>query len=227
MLKSPLYFLLLLLPFVSFSQMNDASLWLSFELEKKINKKTDFGFKTQSRLRENFSTYDYSFFDFGLSRKLAKGLAIDGAYVLNTRRKFVGERFVMIPRHQFYATVRYARDFGNWKIANRNRVQTQIEDEGFLESSETLDYFYRNKTIAKYQLNKKWAPYCSYEAYFRLNNKPLWENDIFRHRGSIGTKYNITKRRQLDFYYMYQHQLRRARPDNIHVIGIIYSRSYK
>lgn len=210
-----------------FAQRNDASLWASFALDKDINKRTQFNFKTQGRMRENWSKFDYAFFDFGFSRKIRKGIKFDFAYVFNTKRTFIGEGFVMLPRHQVYGTLRFSHKTGQFKFMNRNRVQTQLEDGQFTQETSPTDYFYRNKSTVRWRPNKTWMPYTSYEMYFRLSGFRANEPQIYRHRLSFGTYYYISKRRRIDFYYTWQLQQRRSQPDNLHVIGLSYERSLK
>lgn len=182
-------------------------------------------------MRDNWSTFDYAFFDFGFSRKLVKGLKVDLAYVFNTKRRFFGKRHVMLPRHQVYGTIRYAFKFGSerqFKVMNRNRFQTQLEDGQFDEDiNAPFDYFYRNKSTLRWRPNKTWMPYASYEMYFRLSGFRANEPQIYRHRFSVGTYYYISKRRRVDFYYLFQLQQRRSQPDMRHAIGISYERSLK
>lgn len=213
------------------AQRSDAMIWASYALDKDLDKKTQFNFKTQGRMRENWSTFDYAFFDFGFSRKVIKGLKVDLAYVFNTKRTFLGKRHVMLPRHQVYGTVRYAFKFGpdrQFKFMNRNRLQTQLEDGQFDEEvNAPFDYFYRNKSTIRWRPNKTWMPYTSYEMYFRLSGFRANEPQIYRHRFSLGTYYYISKRRRIDVYYLYQLQQRRGQPDMRHAIGVSYERSLK
>lgn len=133
----------------------------------------------------------------------------------------------MLPRHQFYTNINYANSFGAFRFMNRNRVQTDLEDEGFTKNSSFSDIFYRNKSTLRYKDLKDVTPYIAYEMYFRLNNRRTWENTIFRNRYVCGVIWKVAKRKRLDFYYMYQQQLRRRQPDMIHVIGISFEQTFK
>lgn len=208
-------------------QRSDAMFWGSFAIDKDLDKNTQFNFKTQGRLNNNYSSFDYAFFDFGVSRKFAKWVKADIAYVYNTKRVFFGDSHVMLPRHQVYATVVLRQKFGKFKIMNRNRFQTELEDGQFGEDSQNTDYFYRNKTTLRYKVNKTWLPYTSYEMYYRLSGFRANEPTIYRHRVSVGTYYYISKRRRIDIYYLVQLQQRRSQPDYRHVIGLSYERSLK
>jgi hypothetical protein len=210
-----------------YAQRSDAMFWASLALDKDLDKKTQFNFKTQGRMRDNYRSFDYAFFDFGLSRKVVKGVKVDLAYVFNTKRVFFGEQHIMLPRHQVYGTVRLSRKWNTLKLMNRNRIQTQLEDGQFVETTKNTDYFYRNKTTLRWRPNKTWMPYCSYEAYFRLTGFRAHEPDVYRHRFSAGTYYYLSKRRRIDVYYLYQRQQRQSQPDHRHAIGISYEQSFK
>lgn len=207
---------------------HDTGLWASFGADKKLNKKQELYMKTQVRFMDNFNTFTYHFIDVGLSNRITKNIAFDVSYVLNTRRRYVTESFIYQPRHQVYCNFTLKKELGNWRLANRNQFQTDLEDGQFSTSNNgTLDYFYRNKSTIKFKPNKKWEPYVFYEMYFRLNNKREWEDAIYRHRICGGIEYNFTKRKSINCYYLFQQQIKRKGPDYVNAIGIAYNYSFK
>ncbi len=206
---------------------NDAGLWMSFSVDKKLNKKHEFYAKTQSRLSDNFSTYNYSFIDIGLSNRVTKNINFDFSYVLNTRRKYEYESFVYIPRHQVYANLTFKRSIMRFRIANRNQIQTDLEDGNFTPSGNGLDYFYRNKTSIKYKTSKKAEPYVYYEWYLRVNNRRAWEDFIYRNRLCAGIEYSLSKRKSISCYYLFQQQIKRKGPDYVNAFGIAYNYTFK
>ncbi len=205
---------------------SDASLWMSVAVDKKLNKNHEFYAKFQSRLSDNFSTYNYSFVDFGLSNRITKNIKFDFSYVLNTRRRYENEGFVYIPRHQIYANITFKRNIMRFRIANRNQVQTDLEDGNFDGSRMGTDYFYRNKTTIKYKTSKKIEPYIYYEWYLRMNHQRDREDFIYRQRMSAGLEYRISKRKSISCFYMLQRQIRSG-PDFVNAFGVTYNYSFK
>lgn len=212
------------LPIASLAQRQDAALWMTFNASKSFNKKTALHFTTQSRINENFSRYDYSYIDLGIDRKLSKRWSGQAAYVLNAKND---EAFGIMLRHQFYANATYSKSFGDFKIADRSQIQTQIEDLNFESTGGFPDLFYRNKLGVKWKGPKDFTPYMASELYFRINHPRPFENDVYRFRFFIGTEYEISKRKSFDFYYMHQRQSTRTGVSIIHVFGLRYNFSFK
>lgn len=222
-------FAVVLYPMMVWSQTtSDAALWMSFSVDKKINKRQEIYAKTQSRLSDNFTTYNYTFIDIGLSNRITKKISFDVSYVLNTRRRYENECFVYIPRHQVYANATIKQEVGRFRFANRNQVQTDLEDGNFAGDNRIgTDYFYRNKTTIKYKPNKKIEPYFYYEWYLRMNNRRQWEDFIYRNRLCAGIEYSFRKRKSITCYYLFQQQIKRQGPDFVNAFGLAYNYSFK
>jgi hypothetical protein len=207
---------------------HDSGLWLSLGADKKINKNIEIYTKTQVRFMDNFQSFTYNFIDIGISNRIAKNISFDLSYVLNTRRNYFSESFVYQPKHQVYCNFTFKKEIAKWRLANRNQFQTDLEDGQFSGSnSSSMDYFYRNKSTIKYKFNKKIEPYVFYEMYFRMNNKRDWEDAIYRNRICGGFEYNLTKRKSINCYYLFQQQVKRKGPDYVNAIGIAYNYTFK
>lgn len=207
---------------------HDSGLWLSIGADKKLNKKQELYTKTQVRFMDNFQAFSYNFIDIGISNRITKNIYADLSYVLNTRRSYISESFVYQPKHQVYCNLTFKKDIANWRLANRNQFQTDLEDGQFSAGNNGLmDYFYRNKSTIKFKPNKKIEPFVFYEMYFRLNNKRNWENHIYRNRICGGFEYNLTKRKSINCYYLFQQQVKRKGHDYVNAIGIAYNYTFK
>lgn len=216
----------MLFPAASIAQTKDAALWASYSLDRKLSKQFYWHFSTQYRINENFTRFDYMFYDIGLNFKPTKNIEIEGAYVWNfknsTRRKGLDNR------HQFYTNAILGFNVGDFKINNRNRFQSSLEDENLAAEPDGLpDFFYRNKTTVRYKALNEIMPFIYSEFYFRLNHKQIWEDPVYRTRYGIGLEYKISKRKRIELYYMIQRQIRRKQPDYIYVIGIGFEQTIK
>ncbi|MFN3341587.1 MAG: DUF2490 domain-containing protein [Flavobacteriales bacterium] len=202
------------------AQSQDAQLWSSFELEKKLDKHNSLHAKYQFRLAENFSRADYTFLDLGYDYSPNKNIDFSAAYCFNIKNNI--ERG-WTPRHQWYANFTYSKKFGDLKIANRNQIQNDIEDAGRSEGT----WFYRNKTQLRYSLNNNLTPFISAEGYLRLGIRPAQENFFYRTRYMLGLNVKLSKHQKLEFSYLLQRQIRKKKPDFIHAYCVTYSLTIK
>lgn len=202
------------------AQTQDAQIWSAFELEKKINKQNYLHAKYQLRLTENFTRFDYTFLDVGYDYSPNKYIDASIAYCFNIKNNI--ERG-WLPRHQWYANITFSKKFGDWKIANRNQVQNDIEDGSQSEGT----WFYRNKLQIKYSLNDHLTPFISAEGYIRIGPRPIQEDFFYRNRFITGLSYKISKRKKIEFAYLLQRQIKRKQPDYIHAYTITYSVTIK
>jgi hypothetical protein len=206
------------------AQRQDAAAWITLNLEKGISNKLSTHLTNQYRFNENFSRFDYAYYDLGLDRKFKKWLSGTAAYVLNVKNDpIVGIKL----RHQVYINATLEKSFGKLRISNRLQLQTQMEDQDFAQGSGFPDLFYRNKTVFRYKLNKKILPFFSPEFYFRINNPVSYESYINRTRLMVGFDYNVSKRKAFQFYYMYQNQTSKYGPTITNVVGIRFEYTFK
>lgn len=198
---------------------------MGYSLDKKINKEWYWHFSTQYRLNNNFSRFDYMFYDVGLNFKPTKNTEFEAAYVWNFKNSI--ERKGLDNRSQFYASIFWGIRAGVFKINNRNRIQSSLEDENLTDGNSRSDFFYRNKTSIRYKDLDDFTPFAYVELYWRLNNKNVWENTIYRTRYGIGLEYKISKRKRIELYYMIQQQIKRRQPDYIYIIGLGFEQTIK
>lgn len=195
---------------------NDFNTWNALTFEKKIYKKTDLHFSTQTRLIENSTRYNFSFFDIGIDRKINKHFSYTGAYVFNIKRDLDNYLYF---RHQLYGNINYEKKFGDFKISNRFRLQSDLDDQISLYKNPFSVFFYRNKTALKYDFTKKTSTYVAFEWYYKLINRNIDEPTIARTRTAVGLSYDFKKRKKLSVYYMLQQQQRNNFMQNTYVLG--------
>jgi hypothetical protein len=202
----------------------DAAVWAYYEFEYKLKKRWYVHYKNQYRINENISRFDYTFFDVGLDYQPKKWLNISGAYVFNLKNHY---KRGLLFRHQVYANATFKYRFGDFRISSRNQIQTNIEDVFSAEEMDAQSLFYRNKIGLRWYVHKKWRIQTTGEVYFRLGIRPPHEDYIYRQRYILGITHRISKRDQIELYYLFQRQIRQRRPDYIYVIGVGYSRTLR
>ena len=222
--KLQILILLLCLSLSAIAQKQDAAAWFTLNLEKGINNKLSSHLTNQYRLNENYSRFDYAYYDIGLDRKFKRWISGTAAYVLNVKNDPIDG---ITLRHQVYVNATIETSIGKLKISNRSQLQTQMEDQDFSKGSGVPDLFYRNKTVFRYKLKKKIVPFFSPEIYFRINNPVSYASYVNRTRLMIGLDYNVSKRKCFQFYYMYQNQTSKYGPTITNVIGIRFEYTFK
>lgn len=219
--------LCLLLPEVAFAQENaverDAFFWGYYEFEFELPKDFVANFKNQVRLNENATRFDYTAIDVGLLHKTARWLRLSATYRYNLKNHW---RDGWLNRHQIRGNISLRHRFDDFKVYNRSRFQTGVED-AFGAASEvgTSDWFYRNRTRVKYYINKRWDVYAYFEAYFRLGAKEPAEQYIYRTRVSVGANFALNSRESIRFFLVQDEQERRNRRSQRYFIGLGYNRT--
>ena len=209
---------------------NDAGLWFILYLEKKITKKIIVHLNQQDRFLNNISQFKMAYADAGITYKFTKHIKVLADYVLARKAKTDGS---FSTRHQYYAAIILKQKIGRWAFSYRNLLQREYINP-ITSSDGFIRYHYdRNKVTVKYEWNKYFELYTAEELFVPLNNPTV--RGIDRTRAFIGLFYNITRRQQLELYYMFQAQLQKSnwfdqdqsysaiRMNHDYVIGIGYS----
>lgn len=217
----------LLLPVVASAQENaverDAYFWGYYEFEFELPKDFVANFKNQVRLNENATRFDYTAIDLGLLHKTAKWLRLSATYRYNLKNHW---RDGWLNRHQIRGDISVRHKFNDFKVYNRSRFQTGVED-AFGNTAEVgaSDWFYRNRTRVKYYINKRWDIYAYFEAYFRMGAKAPAEQYIYRTRVSVGANFELNSRESIRFFLVQDDQERRSRRSQRYFIGFGYNRT--
>jgi hypothetical protein len=198
---------------------DDAALWLNVYLDKKISKHFNIHLNQQNRINYNFSNYGMGYADIGLTYNLNKNIKFLADYVYAKKLRLDGS---YNNRHQAYIAIILRKKWGQWSLTYRNMIQSQVEDPYSSYDGKTIQYYERNKMTLKYELNKYLTPYIAQELYLPFDQSR--NKGLDRSRSFAGVFYNLTKRSQLEFYFLYQHRLNAFKETNRDFIyGIGYS----
>lgn len=184
---------------------NDAQVWFNLYLEKKVSKKFLLHLNQQDRWTNNVSQYTLGYADVGVTYKITKDVKVLLDYVFTQKRKEAG---YFGTRHQYYVAVVLKKDWARWRLSYRNLFQVQYNNP-YTSEHGYFPYFHdRNKFILKYYATRRFDFYVAEELYIPLNNEQV--KGIDRSRTFAGLFYNITKRQQLELYFLYQSQLQKG-----------------
>lgn len=201
---------------------HDLYFWGYYEFSLDISKKFNLNYKNILRLNENITRFDYTAFNLELEYRHAKWMKVYAAYRFNVKNHW---RRGWESRHQIRGTVSLRHKFEKFKIYNRSRIQTGVEDAFGDEEVGNTDLFYRNRTRIKYYIDERWDVFAYFEGYFRLGVPEPDDNRIYRKRYGAGLNFQVNPREQYRLFFVTDQQVRRGRQSHRYFIGFGYTRN--
>lgn len=213
-------FLLLLVLFsaASFSQVNDAGLWLSLNAEKKITPDFSATLSEEFRFNENITELGTFFTDAGLTYKINKVIRISGNYRFTNKRRLDDS---YSKRHRYYFDLSMRKKLSSVIFILRTRFQSQYADVYSSAGGTVPSNYSRNKLSFRFDLDKKYSPYISTELFTPLNKSDAFYIDKARY--CAGIVYDINRMHAIDVFYMIQQQYNTVDPQRDFIIGIGYN----
>ncbi|MCW3084433.1 MAG: hypothetical protein JWP12_1799 [Bacteroidetes bacterium] len=226
-MKKNVFLILILASFVikAFPQAsNDAGLWTTLNIEKKINRNLLVFATEEYRLRENFTRNNLFYTDLGIAFKPYKILKISIAY-RGIQKSLIDETWSF--RHRLMLDISLKKKFGNFGLSYRHRIQSEVRNVNSSEDGKVPEWYSRHKFEVKYDLGKRITPYVSVEFRYQISNSRAIESDQTWHRSryAAGFDYELDKRNTFGAYYLIQNEYNVAAPQNLYIIGLEYSLS--
>lgn len=218
---SLIVFLFLFETTLCFSQVNDAGLWASINLEKKINPKLAIALTEEARFNENISELGSAFTELGANYKIKKNILIGVSYRFIQRRGV--DDFYSL-RHRYMIDLTIKHKIKKVSFALRERFQSQYADVNTSENGRLSERTLRNKLTVKYDLDKKYTPYISAELFYQLNN--VMGNEFDNIRYAVGFEYKFNKTSSLDLFYLINKEMNINDPVTDYVIGMGYNYTF-
>lgn len=201
------------------NNFNDARLWLYIKADKNISNKLNLEVTIQNRLTENFQQYNTFAAGTELSYKLNKHFKLLSNFVYVKRRRLDG---FYAPACQIQFGFNYRYKIKSFKIVYRSLVQT---NQRLNSERANILLVNRNKVTINYEVNQYVELYTASEIHLPIisNNTPA----ISRYRWFVGGIYNLTKKSNLDVYFLFQRpNTYKNQIQNHFIYGITYSRSF-
>ncbi len=204
----------------SFAQEQDAGLWLTANIEKKINNNWKAALSQEFRLKENYSQLGTYFTDIGIQYKISKSFnaSLNYRFIEKLQPDLTYDE-----RNRLYLDIAYRYKQHKWNVIFRTRFQDQIKSVGSNEDFSEPQYYWRNKLTVKHSI-KKFDPYLSFELFYPLN-KPEG-NEIDEWRISLGTSYELNKKNSLNGYFLVDKEINVNNPLTSFITGIEYTFSF-
>jgi len=203
--------ILVLCPLFAKSQVvNDAKLWTSVSISKKVND-FQFSFEEAWRLDENFTHTDKIFTELGAEYKVIKRLYLGVGYRFNKENNYEDQTHIINHRIDFGITYKYK--IKKIRLAARTKLQTKSAPPNDINPT-----YWRNKLTVSTSLKKVFTPYMAYEFFYQFNNQQV----ITRNRFALGTKYAFNKKSSIKFFYLFENRFNTNNLKHNHIWGIGY-----
>ena len=201
---------------------DDAKLWLYVKLDKDIIKKLNAEITIQNRIEGNISKYSKLYGNLELTYKLNKNFRVVGGYGYGKNDRLDGSYG---DRHRLYAGIVLRKKIKSFLFTYRNIFQGSVKNIYTSESGAVPLYFDRNKVTIKYELNKLFDIYTAHEVNLSYNQVKY--DNIARYRAYAGGVYNLSKKSNLEAYFMFQRKYTfNGQPKRDFVFGLTYSHSF-
>ncbi len=223
--KGVLFIFLIAFSFITntFAQaVNDAGLWTTINVEKKIKKNLSVFFTEEYRLKENFTQTNLFYTELGIEMRPLNFLKVSFAY------RMVEKQIIDNPysyRHRMMLNITFKQKVGNFSLSYRQRLQTEVRNVYSSAKGSVPEWYSRNKFEVKYDLHKPVTPYIGAEFRYQINDPRNNESNGLWHRNRYfaGLDYKINDKHSFGFYYLIQNEYNVSAPENLYIIGLEYS----
>lgn len=240
-MKKLLLIALTLLPLAGIAQ-DDAGLWTSIGVEKKLTKKFSLGLDGEFRSRNDFRTADRWSIGLDAGYKLKRWLKLSAGYVFiddnrtekisfNTDGSYNNWRpSYWTTRHRLYAGFTLEAPLGRFNFSLRERWQytyrpSATTDRYDFDNSKWEDTDVRSKAanVLRSRLQVEYdIPNCKVTPYANAEINNAWSIEKVRY--TVGANWKITKQHSVGLYYRLQHTSASADEEkaNLHIVGAGY-----
>jgi hypothetical protein len=199
------------------SQENDAGLWLSLSLEKKITPALSATFSEEVRLYENITEVGIVFSDIGFAYKFGNRFRISANYRFINKKRLDDS---YDNRQRYYFDFIYREKITPLVLLFRARFQSQYTDIFSSPDGKIPDYYSRAKLTLKLDIDKRIKPYVYAESFFKLKNPEGILFDGIRY--CAGIEYSFNRLHMLDLFYMIQKEYNVNNPETDFIVGVGY-----
>ncbi|MDP1623360.1 MAG: DUF2490 domain-containing protein [Bacteroidales bacterium] len=212
-----LLFILIVTGNVLHSQVNDAQMWLSVNLEKKLTTALSLEFTEEVRMNENMTEAGTIFSDLGISYRFLKKFKVGASYRFTLRRR-LDDTYKRI--NSWYAEGSYREKFKPVSLVLRLRYQLKYAEAFTSEKAGTPNNHLRSKLTVKYDLKKKFVPCVFAETFFSTGAPVAASFDQLRL--CAGIEYSFNRMHMIDVNYLFIREYNNVNPETDYVIGIGY-----
>jgi hypothetical protein len=198
------------------SQVNDAQLWLSANLEKKVTPVFSVLFTEEVRLDENITEVGTTYSDIGITYRFLKKFKAGASYRFTSKRR-LDDTYAKF--NSWYVEGYYREKFKPVSLIFRARYQSRYAEAFSSEKAAIPRNHFRTKLTVKYDLHRKFEPYVYAETFFRLGT-PMQSFDQLRL--CAGIEYSFNRMHMVDVHYLFCREYNAVNPETDYIVGLSY-----
>ena len=192
----------LLCPVASNAQIDDVGLWLGASVNKKITREMEVSVAEQFRFNHDITDIEQVLSDAGVSYNFNKKFKAAFHYRFMNKN---AETYYS-KRHRLYLDLSYKEKFGIVSLTLRERVQEQYTNIYSSERGKIPTWVLRTKLSAKFDVDKKYAPYVSGELYYLFDDPREGDHVFTAYRTELGFVYEFNRIHSVNPYLLYQEE---------------------
>lgn len=216
------FFLVVLSTFGKAQVVNDAGLWSTFNVEKKLNKTFSVLFTEECRVKENFTRLNLFYTNIGVQAQPFKFAKV--ALVYRWIDKYMIDNTFSY-RHRLMLDITLKKKYGSLAFSYRQRLQAEVRNIHTSEIGNIPEWYSRNKIAVKYDADGPFSPYASVEFRYQFKDPRNIESDKTWHRNryAIGIDYKRNDKSTFGLYYLIQNEFNVSAPEDLYIVGLEYS----
>jgi len=223
--KTTIALLFLFSAIIGYSQSEDTDdleSWKSVNLKYKLDKKWEFDFEGQLRLKNDISEISEYFGEFNAEYSVTKAFKLGAGFRYIWENDNVGAIQGYENHLRYHFDVSYKHKINDFSLKYRLRYQNKNE----LGVDDNANKHFRLKTSLGYNFkNWKLDPKLSAEIY---HHSETGEEDGFdKYRLTLGTEYKFKKSGTIGLFYRIEKELNETIPETTNIIGLKYSYTFK
>jgi hypothetical protein len=203
----------------------DAVMWTTVNLEKRLNRKLSLQLTEEFRLRDNLRRLNLFYTDISLNWKTTDWLRTSLSY--RWINKYQPEGFFSY-RHRLSLDVILRKKADYFIFSYRHRIQAEVRDIGKSADGHVPEWYSRSRFEIKYNGGSRYQPYASAEFRYQISDPRMKESDGYWHRSryALGLQYEIDKNRNFGLYYLIQQEFNVSDPQQLYVIGLEFNQLF-
>ncbi len=207
--------LLVCLPFLGASQVNDFGIWTSISVGKALTKELSVSLAEDVRFYENASEISTIYTDAGVGYEINRHVDVELHYRF-IRKKQLDDYYES--RQRWYADVSYRYRTRYVDFIFRERYQSQYRQARSDRKTLSPESHLRSKITARADMDRPYRPYFSFEWNYQLNG--VGGNTVDNLRYRVGADYKFNKTYALGLYYMINKEVNVVAPVTDYVVGV-------
>lgn len=204
------------------AQSNDFGMWNTVSINKEFTDKFSVGVDQELRLRENCSTINLVYTNFGATYKVTDFFKVGLVYRFIDKHK---DDYTWGVRHRAYIDLTFKVKPAKFSIAYRARFQSEWRGAGYeSDLGNVPEVFMRNQVKIGYNATDEIQPYIGTEVRWQIQNPRIpYHESIDRARYFAGVNYEINKHNTVGTYFLIQKEVNVMDRQSLYILGLEYT----